>query len=296
MSEYSMYDPMQSAYNLDHSTETALVKITYDILSSLDAGKCTVPVSLDLSAAFDTINHNVLLNRLQYMYGITGTAFKWFQWYIEQRNNQVCVGDSLSVLGARLFTMYTYPLALIFNKHKVEYHSYADDTQVYLHCDKNVASLRHAVHQLENCIFDICDWMQRIALKLNEDKTEFVIFSTKNNLGDNKCLGVTFDDKMTLQKHITNICRSVNIHIRMINSIKIYLSDTAVKTLVQSNVIACFDYCNIVCFGLPMIMIIMYFALVYIYIYIYIYINNNNILKYFPTKQCNDMLYLCTVN
>ena len=77
MSEYSMYDPMQSAYKLVHSTETALVKINYDILSSLDAGKCTILVSLDLSAAFDTINHNVLMKRLQYMYGITGTAFKW---------------------------------------------------------------------------------------------------------------------------------------------------------------------------------------------------------------------------
>ena len=281
MSEYSMYDPMQSAYKLVHSTETALVKINYDILSSLDAGKCTVLVSLDLSAAFDTINHNVFLNRLQYMYGITGTAFKWFQSYIEQRNNQVCVGDSLSqrrpvasgvpqgsVLGARLFTMYTYPLALIFNKHKVEYHSYADDTQVYLHCDNNVASLRHAVHQLENCIFDICDWMRRNALKLNEDKTEFVIFSTKNNLRDNQCLvvgkdkievsdyvkilGVTFDNRMTLQKHITNICRSVNMHIRKINSIRRYLSNTAVRTLEQSIVIARLDYCNSVCVGLPM--------------------------------------------
>ena len=91
------------------------------------------------------------------------------------------------MLDARLFTMYTYPLALIFNKHKVEYHSSADDTQVYLHCDNNVASLRHAVHQLENCIFDNCDWMRRNAFKLNEDKTEFVIFSTKNNLRDNQC-------------------------------------------------------------------------------------------------------------
>ena len=145
------------------------------------------------------------------------------------------------------------------DKHKVEYHSYADDTQVYLHCDNNVASLRHAVHQLENCIFDICDWMRRNALKFNEDKTEFVIFSTKNNLNnslvvgkDVKILGVTFDNRMTLQKHITSICPVVNIHIRKINSIRRYLSNTAVRTLVQSIVIARLDYCNSVCIGLPM--------------------------------------------
>ena len=77
MSEYSLYDPMKSAYKLVHSTETAIVEMNYDILSSLDVGKCTVLVSLNLSAAFDTINHNVLLNRLQYLYVITSTAFTW---------------------------------------------------------------------------------------------------------------------------------------------------------------------------------------------------------------------------
>ena len=61
-----------------------------------------------------------------------------------------------------------------------------------------------------------------------------------------------FDNRMTLQKHIANICRSVNIHIRKKNSIKRYLSNTAVRTLVQSIVIARLDYCNIICIGLPM--------------------------------------------
>ena len=125
MSENSMYEPMQSAYKLVHSTETALVKIYYDILSSLDAGKCTVLVSLDLSAGFATINHNVLLNRLHYLYRINGSAFKWFLSYIEQRNkpslcwrlpftktvSNVCV-PQCAVFDARLFTMYTYPLVL----------------------------------------------------------------------------------------------------------------------------------------------------------------------------------------
>ena len=160
--------------------------------------ECTVLVFLDLSAAFDTINHNVLLNRVQYLYGIIGTAFKWFQSYMEQRNNQVCVGDSLSqrqlvtsgvprgsVLGARLFTMYTYHFNIL--------------------------------------------------------TSEYV-----------KILGVTFDNRMTLQKHITNICWSVNIHIRKINIIRRYLSDTAVRTLVQSIFIARLEYCNSVCIGLPM--------------------------------------------
>ena len=89
----------------------------------------------------------------------------------------------------------------------MEYDSYADDRQVYLHCDNNVASLRHAVHQLENCIFDICYWMQRntLTLKLIEDKTEFVIFSTKNNLGGNQCLVVG--------KYKIKVSEYVKIHI-----------------------------------------------------------------------------------
>ena len=207
--------------------------------------------------------------------GLIQYSAHWEYKLTKQNKNNYCkviVGCIFRVVSYTdtmyMFTMYTYPLALISNKHKMDYHSYADDKHVYLHCDNNVASLRHAVHQLEHCIFDICDWMRRNALKPNEDQTEFVIFSTKNNLRDNQCLvvgkykievseyvkilGITFDNRMTLQKHITNSCRSVNIHSGKINSIRRYLSNTAVNTLVQSIVIARLDYCNSVCIGLPM--------------------------------------------
>ena len=102
--------------------KSALVKMIYDILISIDVGKCTVLASLDLSAAFDANNHKSLLNILQYLYRISGTSFKWFQPYIEHINKQVCVEEPLSqsqpvisgapqgsVLGAILFTMHTYP-------------------------------------------------------------------------------------------------------------------------------------------------------------------------------------------
>ena len=95
--------------------------------------------------------------------------------------------------------------------------------------------------------------MQCNALKFNEDKTEFVIFSTKNNLGDNQCL-VVGKDKIEVSEYvkILGITFDNRIRIRKINGIRRYLPDTAVRTLVQSIVIGRLYYCNSVCIGLPM--------------------------------------------
>ena len=110
-------------------------------------------------------------------------------------------------------------------------------------------------------------------IKTQRRQNIFCYFSTKNTLGDNQCLIVDKDKveaseyvkilgvTLIIEKHITNICWSVNIHIRKINSIRRYLSDTAVRTLVQSIVIARLNYCNSVCIGLPMIIIIIIFVL-----------------------------------
>ena len=113
----------QSAYRKHHSTETALLRVSTDILCAIDTHGEMVLVLLDLTAAFDTIDHSILLCRLSHRYGISGTALQWFKSYYSDRVQSVvidCVQSELSpfkdgvpqgsVLGPLCFTMYTAPL------------------------------------------------------------------------------------------------------------------------------------------------------------------------------------------
>ncbi|WP_419629894.1 RNA-directed DNA polymerase, partial [Thiolapillus sp.] len=124
LTEHKLICPSQSAYRPHHSTETALLKITNDILLALDSGNVSLLTLLDLSAAFDTIDHCILLDRLQHMYGISGTALSWFSSYLTNRTQSVIVNDHISqvsslsygvpqgsVLGPILFILYTKPLS-----------------------------------------------------------------------------------------------------------------------------------------------------------------------------------------
>ena len=169
---------------------------------------------------------------------------------LSERHNLNCGVPQVLVLGARLYSMYAYPLCTTINEHNLHYHSYADDTQIYMRCDNNENAITDVIVRLENCIKDISSWMVHNSLQINENKTDFIIFSTtphklkKHTLqvGTNiiglsktvKILGVTFDDGMTLKQHISNICRSSYMQLRKINSIRQYLTTNAVKTLVQS--------------------------------------------------------------
>ena len=121
---FSLQDPLQSAYRQNHSTETAITKRCNDVITSLDRGQCTVLASLDLSAAFDTVDHDILLQRLYTLYGMNGTVQEWFRSYLTNRQTKVCIASSYSkprllkcgvpqgsVLGATSYTMYTRPMA-----------------------------------------------------------------------------------------------------------------------------------------------------------------------------------------
>ena len=188
----NIMEKFQSAYRAFHSTETALLRVQNDLLKAVDTHGGAILVLLDLSAAFDTIDHATLLRALESQCGIIGTALNWFASYLTDRLQAVKIGQAISdfvkliygvpqgsVLGPLLFTLYTSPLSAIVRRHGLQYHFYADDSQLYIMFKPNVTISRDdAIARIEACAADIRAWMSNNYLKLNEDKTELLILTT----------------------------------------------------------------------------------------------------------------------
>ena len=142
----------------------------------------------------------------------------------------------------------------------VHYHSYADDTQLYVHYDRYCDnSMREAITKLEYCITEIGQWMAHNCLKLNQDKTEWFIFNgsaiSKNvtlTVGEHtikqsahiRILGVKLDPEITIEPQIADVCKSAYYHLRRINKVRMYFTEDSTKTLVHSFVTGRLDCCN----------------------------------------------------
>ena len=140
---------LQSAYRRRHSTETALLKIFNDCFGVMDRQQGTVLITLDISAAFDTISHTILLDRLETCFGITGSVHIWVESYLTNRSQFVKIGGSVSqdmflsagmpqgsVLGPLLFCSYVSSLQTVVPD-GILFHQYADDTQLYCSVSTN---------------------------------------------------------------------------------------------------------------------------------------------------------------
>ncbi|PME06503.1 hypothetical protein A8A06_07420 [Escherichia coli] len=267
-----LFEEFQSGFRVHHSTETALVKVTNDLLIASDSGLVSVLVLLDLSAAFDTVDHNILLQRLEYSVGIKGNALLWFESYLSDRFQFVYVNEESSshtkvshgvpqgsVLGPILFTLYMLPLGSVIRKHGVRFHCYADDTQLYLSMKPDDSN---QLVKLQACLEDIKTWMASNLLLLNSDKTEVIVFGPKNlrNSLSNQILtldgitlassdtvrnlGVIFDQDMSFNAHIKQICRTAFYHLRNIAKIRNILSQSDAEKLVHAFITSSLDYCN----------------------------------------------------
>ena len=144
MIKNNLFPRLQSAYRSHRSTETALLKVTDDLLTNMDKGHVSLLLLLDLSAAFDTVYHGILLQSLQTKLGVCGTALSWFKSYLEGRSRRICIKKTLSqpfdlkwgvpqgsCLRPLLFTIYTQNLFSILESHLPTSYTYADDTPIY---------------------------------------------------------------------------------------------------------------------------------------------------------------------
>ena len=281
LKENNLADMKQSAYKKYHSTETLLLKINNDIMASLDKGEAVMLVLLDLSAAFDTIDHNIMLDRLNKKYGIEGTALKWFESYLQHRTQSVLVNDKESLrrelkcgvpqgskLGPVLFNAYIAPLSNVAKKNGVIDQKYADDEQLILSFKpESQTDTEQAFAKMEKCIDEIRTFLHDNKLCNNGDKTEFMLIGSTVNLQklksnsinvNNTCiravdkvknLGVIFDKNMTMEKQVNSMCKKAFYNIKNVAHIRKSLSKNDTKTAIHALVTPHLDYGNALLFG-----------------------------------------------
>jgi len=269
----------QSAYRAGHSTETALLRVVNDLLQAMDQDKISILLLLDLSAAFDTVDHQIILHRLHASFGINSTALQWFRSYLLDRKQFVSVNNVSSgplvlkygvpqgsVLGPVLFVLYTTPLSQLIKDHSVNHQLYADDTQ--LHKSSSPNSVPTISNELHSCTCEIKDWMTQNQLKLNDDKTEALLFSPfvvsedsslpkSVSVGQHtipfndsaRNLGFILDSDLSMKTHIKAVCQLAHYELRRISSIRRFLTQEATKTLVTSCILSRLDYCNSLLMG-----------------------------------------------
>ena len=270
----------QSAYRKYFSTETALLRIQNDLNLAKHRHQVSALLLLDLSAAFDTIDHDILISRLSSTFGISNSALSLLTSYLTGRSQSVCIDQTFSpevpllhgvpqgsVLGPLLFTLYTTPLSELLDNSSVQFHLYADDTQLYISFDSSDSE--RALRNVSDTLDLVYKWFCVNRLSVNPNKTEYLL------IGDPKArseivnssvtfqnhtlcpsesarnLGVIFDSNLDFKDHISAVCRASFFHIRQLRQIRSSLDKNSAIILANSIVHSKLDYCNSLLYGLP---------------------------------------------
>ncbi len=233
LTQNNLLDSNQSGFRSGHSTETALLLVVEALRLARAASKSSILILLDLSAAFDKVNHQILLSTLLAK-GNSGTALQWFESYLSDKSFKVSWRGEVSksqhpttgvpqgsVFGPLLFSVYMASLGSVIQKHGFSYHCYADDTQLYLsfHPDDPTIAAR-----ISACLTDISCWMKDHHLQLNLAKTELLVVSTNPSLHHKftiqlgtstitpsktvRNLGVVIDDQLNFSYHTAKTARA----------------------------------------------------------------------------------------
>jgi Reverse transcriptase (RNA-dependent DNA polymerase) len=251
MSSHSLFLAQQSVYCAFHSTEIAVLSVHNVWVWATDSNQVSLLVMLDLSASFDTVDHNILLSVLSRRFNVTDRAFAWFQSYIDGRSQCFihhsrqassyevdCSVPQGSVLGPVEFVAYTEDIADVVDQHHVRLHFYADDTQLYDICRlQDISNMRN---RLSGCAAYVSAWCASRRLQLNADKTETIWFGSKAKLGrlcdQERCvqigskivspvsgvrdLGAHVDSELSMKQHVSRIAATCFFHLRRLRQIR----------------------------------------------------------------------------
>jgi len=268
-----MFPEFQSAYRQYRSTESALIKVVNDIICALDAGDIALLSLLDLSSAFDTVDHDILLKRLELSFGLKSLPIEWFRSYLTDRYQTISFGgresksESVScgvpqgsVLGPLLFILYTADVEKLIRTLGLDVHLYADDTQQYC-CGKpsDIDGLKQkTVHSVEQ----VARWMASNRLCLNANKTECMWCATtrRQHLLDLapidlngsaitpstsvRDLGVLLSSDMSMNSHVNRVVSECFYKLRQIKTCRRSIPIPVAASLVNCFIVSKVDYCN----------------------------------------------------
>ena len=237
---------------------------------------------LDLSAAFDTVDHEILISVLSKRFALADTVLGWCQSYLNDRTQSFsyanrtsssfivdCSVPQGSVLGPLQFEAYTEDIVDVLDKHDMKCHLYADDTQLYTSCQLGDIDVIRS--RLSRCIADVALWCASRRLQLNTEKTDFIWFGSRVNLKklcDRDCslqvgsdtikpstvvrnLGVLFDSELSMKQHVAKVAATCFFHLRRLRQIRRRVGADVTTQLVLAFITSRLDYCNSVLAGVP---------------------------------------------
>ena len=274
----NLHIPQQFGYKKGHSTEHVILEIVDEVLIGFDKGTATLVTLLDLSAAFDTVDLEKLIQILKNHMHTNGTALKWFQSFLFGRHQKVKIGSTTSnlqetkygvpqgsVLGPVLFNIYIRNLPSFIKSFGFDTSNYADDTNTRLKFTLQF-QYPNIYERLPLLLKNLESWMNEHFLKLNPDKTEIILFTPDSPLkliglvnhytghirfkNSVKLLGVNLDDTLTLEPQVNSVVSNCYFYLRDIGKLKHMLSSNDLLTLTHSVISSKLDYCNVILFGL----------------------------------------------
>jgi hypothetical protein len=255
----------QSAYRKGHNTQTSLHKFIDDIIDNICDDLYTGTVFLDIQKCFDTINHDILFQKLNH-YGISKSPLSWFRSYLTNRKQLVRCHNTLSsvkdinigvpqgtVLGPILFLIYINDLPQNINLAKCNI--YADDTAIYS-ASNSISDLNL---NLQVCLDDAVKWYNYNRLSINSSKSMSMLFTTKNNNDGNALhfkigndtlpqvdktdyLGLRIDQNLLYDQHILKMCTSINLRLSKFRRLRSVMSFDTARKVIETTIQPLFDY------------------------------------------------------